>query len=95
MTKRVLAVDADVTTRNRAITKPGQYAILPRGARVPLHVKGRAAPSVRWRGHSPPAGISARTKQQRHDLRLGPNTQMQRQGQMRGQARSAVISATA
>lgn len=34
MTKRVLAVDADVTTRNRAITKPGQYAILPRGARV-------------------------------------------------------------
>lgn len=27
-------VDADVTTRNRALTKPGQYAILPRGARV-------------------------------------------------------------
>lgn len=34
MSKRVLAVDADVTTRNRAITKPGQYSILPRGARV-------------------------------------------------------------
>jgi (S)-ureidoglycine aminohydrolase len=27
-------VDADVTSRNRALTKPGQYAILPRGARV-------------------------------------------------------------
>lgn len=34
MTVKSGAVDADVTTRNRAITKPGSYAILPRGARV-------------------------------------------------------------
>lgn len=28
------SVDADVTSRNRALTKPGQYIILPRAARV-------------------------------------------------------------
>ncbi|WP_374686805.1 (S)-ureidoglycine aminohydrolase [Promineifilum sp.] len=34
MTVKTGPVDADVTTRNRSITKPGLYSILPRGARV-------------------------------------------------------------
>jgi (S)-ureidoglycine aminohydrolase len=34
MTQKVVAVEADITTRSRSITKPGLYAILPRADRV-------------------------------------------------------------
>jgi (S)-ureidoglycine aminohydrolase len=34
VTQRVIAVDADVTTKSRSITKPGLYIILPRADRV-------------------------------------------------------------